>query len=129
MINKTILENGNVKVSFDIEDIDRDCWCWGNFYEKIGFTSLFKQYPDRANINNVKANSKTDEILREKIKDNFRLVNLKYYPKLKVKNYRQRRKTLNKSEEISIAMDFLNYSPNTANTDGLEDMCIVFEIN
>lgn len=129
MINTTILENGNVKVLFDIEDIDRDCWCWGNFYEKIGFTSLFKQYPDKANVNNVKTNSKTDEILREKIKDNFRLVNLQYYPKLKVKNYRQRRKTLNRSEEMSVAMDFLNYSPNTTNTDGLEDMCIVFEIN
>lgn len=129
MINKTTLENGNIKASFDIEDIDRDCWCWGNFYEKIGFVDLFKLHPDKATVHNVKANSKTNKILSDKIKDNFRLVNLKYYPELKVKNYRKRRKTLNEIEELSISMDTLNYSPNTCNTDGLEDMCIVFEFN
>lgn len=128
MINITTLENGNVKASFDIEDIDRECWCWGNFYEKIGFVDLFKQHPDKADVNNVKANYKTNRILIDKIKDNFKLVNLTYYPEVKVKKYRQRRKKLNENEELSISMDALNYSP-SINNDGLEDMCIVFEFN
>lgn len=127
MINKTILDNGDIEISFTIEDIDKDCYCYGNFYKTIGLIEEFKNHRDKADVKNIKANAETEAKIRDKIRDNFRLVNLRYYPKLKVEKYRVKRKTLTKNEENTIGMDYLNYSP-TVDCD-VEDMVIRFEIH
>lgn len=125
MIIKREFENGNIEVSFNEEDIDRTCWCFGEFYDKLNLIEEFKKYPDRADVKYIKCTKKTEEFVYDRIKDNFKLVTLRWLPEVKVIRYRKRRRKLTKCDENSIAMDYLSYSPSI--DDSMEDMVIRFE--
>lgn len=116
-----------IEVSFDEEDIDRDCWCMGKLYSKLGLVEEFERYKDSASINKIKCNEYTENIIRNKIRENYCMVTLTYYPEIKVKRYRKTKKKLTPSEELDLSMDLLNFLPAVDNK--VKDMVIRFEIN
>lgn len=116
-----------IEVSFDEEDMDRDCWCMGKLYSKLGLIEEFERYKNSANINKIKCNEYTENIIRNKIRDNYSMVTLTYYPEIKVKRYRKTKRKLTPSEELDLSMDLLNFIPTVDNK--VKDMVIRFEIN
>lgn len=127
LISRKVLDNGNIEYRFDLEDIDRDCWCWGNFYKKIGITKDLEQHKDRADVRYIKATDKTDRTIKDKIVENYSLVRLNHNGK--VVYYRKRKRTLSNGELYILGIDYLNYSPSSKDTEDMEDMVIVFEIS
>lgn len=117
-----IEEDTKIIYKFDIEDIDRDCWCYGNLYIKIGLYEDFLSNEHKSDANQIKTNWETDEIIKNKLRDNYKLVTLKGN---KVIRYRKRKRSLTKLDEWSLGLDYLSYSPSIDNS--LEDMVIVFE--
>lgn len=127
MVNNIKVEDGYVIVYFNNRCLTQDCWCYANFYKECGLLEWFEQYKDMADVRNIFCNATTNYRLKDLIGNKFSLVNLK-----KTKNgehevslYRVRRKKLTKMDKMSLAMDYLNYSPTFL--DDLPNNVIVFK--
>ena len=113
MIKDVRVEDGYVIIYFRPKYMNQDCWCYGEFYKQLGLLQWFEKYPEMADVRNIYCTERTNNIVKGIIKDKFSLVNIKKdrQGEYKVSLYRVRRKKLTKTDEMSLAMDFLNYSP------------------
>ena len=126
MVNNIKVEDGYVIVYFNTRCLTQDCWCYGNFYKECGLLEWFEKYKDMADVRNIYCNTRTDYRLKDAIANMFSLVNLKKTKGgYKVSLYRVRRKKLTRMDEMSLAMDYLNYSPTPL--DDLPNNIIVFQ--
>lgn len=129
MINNVKTFDGYVAIYFKIRGLTRDCWCYGSFYKELGLLDWFREHPEMSDVKNIFMNDTTSQQVKKVIRDRYSLVNLKKdkYGSYKVSLYRVRKKKLSQGDELTLGMDYLNYSP-TINDD-LPNGVIVFKYN